>query len=798
VDEPASSLVLTTAEAARRGIGQVGGKASVLARLAVEGFPVPAGFVVPVEAFDGDGLVAGAGAAVLGAARASGGERFAVRSSAVAEDGPDASFAGLYDSLLDVSTEDVPAAVVACWRSHRSDRVAAYAAGRRRPGHDVPAVAGPGMAVLVQHLVRATVAGVAFTADPLTGDRDVTVVTGVAGLADDLVAGRVDGEQWTVRDGVARPAPLPGADRPRAGRPATVLDAGQVGRVARLARDVERALGGPQDVEWACAPDGTVHLLQARPMTALPERVDWTPPAPGHWMRTFRLGEWLPDPMTPLFADWLLPALEAGYAAGMRDSTGVAVPFRTAAIHGWYYTAPPAMDPWAVLRLLARGRRRLVRVLVNGLVVARRDPARADRSVLRELADEWREGLLPRYRSAVEAATADLDAAGLDAAAGPAASPAELVGVVAELADLAGRYLWSLAIVGGSAWKMEAALATAVRRQLPGLPPGTAQLLLSGLSGVDRTTPPHAVLSLDWYHPVQAELGVPAGPPPVGTRAAARREEAEELCRRALHGRPRTARRFDALLAATRRYAVLREQQARDLTLAWPCLRRAALRLGEQLRAAGALDAADDVFFLARAELDGALAARPDGPAADLRPLVRRRREEWERQRRLPAPLSVGAGQRLAERVVAAAVAAARGGVAAPTDGITGHPAGPGRATGPVRLVTGPADFAALRDGDVLVAAATTPAWTPLFGRASAVVTDAGSLAAHASLIAREYGIPAVVGTGNATRRLRSGQVVTVDGTAGVVHTRAQAPVGPAERDGPGHPRREPGRESGA
>jgi pyruvate,water dikinase len=83
--------------------------------------------------------------------------------------------------------------------------------------------------------------------------------------------------------------------------------------------------------------------------------------------------------------------------------------------------------------------------------------------------------------------------------------------------------------------------------------------------------------------------------------------------------------------------------------------------------------------------------------------------------------------------------------------------------------VTGPHDFAAFRHGDVLVAKATTPAWTPLFGRAAAVVTDGGTLAAHASLVAREYAIPAVVATGDATRRLYTGQQVTVDGTAGTV-----------------------------
>ena len=112
---------------------------------------------------------------------------------------------------------------------------------------------------------------------------------------------------------------------------------------------------------------------------------------------------------------------------------------------------------------------------------------------------------------------------------------------------------------------------------------------------------------------------------------------------------------------------------------------------------------------------------------------------------------------------------AARGSRQLAPGAIVGQPASAGRATGPIRLVTGPADFADFAEGDVRLAATTAPAFTPLFARAAAVVTDGGTLAAHASLIAREYGIPAVVGTGDATRRLRTGQLVTVDGGAGTV-----------------------------
>jgi pyruvate,water dikinase len=102
-------------------------------------------------------------------------------------------------------------------------------------------------------------------------------------------------------------------------------------------------------------------------------------------------------------------------------------------------------------------------------------------------------------------------------------------------------------------------------------------------------------------------------------------------------------------------------------------------------------------------------------------------------------------------------------------DTLKGVAASPGRVTAPARVLHGPEDFDQMQAGDVLVAPMTTPAWTPLFARASAIVTDVGGPLSHGSIVAREYGIPAVLGTGTATRRINSGQVITVDGGAGVV-----------------------------
>jgi rifampicin phosphotransferase len=325
---------------------------------------------------------------------------------------------------------------------------------------------------------------------------------------------------------------------------------------------------------------------------------------------------------------------------------------------------------------------------------------------------------------------------------------------------------------------MEARLTRFTRQHLGSVLPdhdGGPQVLLRGL-----TVPvagAHAVQSVDWYHPVAGELSALSDPGDVVARRpgalADQRIDAERRCRQALADRPRLRAEFDRLLQVNQRYAVIREEQACDFTWAWPVLRMCARRLGDHLAGIGAIEAPDDVHFCTRDELTAVLAGHTDRIVE-----VGQRRELWQRQRRLTAPVTLGRPARLIGDVIDRAVHQARGAGPVPEGALVGHPASAGRVTGPVHVVHGPDDFAGFADGGVLVAKATAPAWTPLFARAAAVVTDGGTLAAHASLVAREYGIPAVVGTGDATHRLHAGQLVTVDGTRGVVtvHT---PPAGP-------------------
>jgi rifampicin phosphotransferase len=753
VDGDMPAPVITLGEAARLDPAAaptlLGSKAASLARLIGAGFPVPAGVVVTAAAAaDWDQAVA----RLRSAATELGGrdQRFAVRSSAAAEDLAGASYAGQYETVLDVRLDELPDAVRRVFDSAASARVSAY-----RQAHPQAAAAGPsgsdvGMAVLVQVMVAAEAAGVAFTANPVSGDRDEVVITAVRGLGERLVSGQATGDQWIVHDGHAR--------RTRATEEAITAD--QARQLATLARRVQAHFGSPQDLEWAITTDpsdisgteGGLWLLQARPMTALPDPVDWTPPAPGYWMRNLRLGEWLPEPMTPLFADWLLDRIDHGEQQATREDVGAALEFPHAAVNGWYYLATPRLSPRTIATALLQGRGRLLRFMRSAVLGPGRDPVAADRQLLAGLAERWHTELLPRYQRLVQEGDQQL----------PTASPEQLAAIVDQVGAAAGEQLWSLAVVGGAAWKMEGALARFWRQHLAATIDASVQELLVGLPGSQPDLPPHAVQSLDWAHPTAGELSW-SPPRPSEDRhreLATRREALTAQCLAVLGDRPQLQARFQALLEVAQRYAVIREQQARQLTLGWPLLRRCVLRLGGLLQAEGVIDRAEDVFFLTRADLD---------THAPMGEVVARRRDVWERQRRLLAPLTIGRPPRLLAKELLEAVEAVRSTEPAPQDAIVGQPASPGRASGPVRVVHGPGDFDRFQPGEVLVARATAPAWTPLFARAVAVVTDGGTLAAHASLVAREYGIPAVVATGDATTRLVDGQVVTVDGGAGTV-----------------------------
>jgi pyruvate,water dikinase len=724
--------------------GIAGAKAATLARLLRAGFPVPDGFVVTSET---DVTADSTRAAIEASLRSLGGGPVAVRSSAVAEDLDDASFAGQYETILGVIGIDAVCEAIAAVRaSAGSLRIDRYRS-ERAPG------AEDGIGVLVQALVPATASGVAFTADPVSGDRTGVRVSAVRGLGDRLVGGEEQADEWRVEAGIAA------AVRDRQG----AIDANLAVAVADLARRIEAVEGRPQDIEWA-AVDGSIFVLQARPMTALPDEVSWDPGHRGVWLRNFRLGEWLGDPVTPLFETWLLSRLESRLNRNLAATISVAVPTpEHLVINGWYFygfnvipSRPARMLAMMLRHVLPSLLRRPRRAAMAFPPLARFGVGLAER--------EWRERVAPRYRRAVEDADRDVETA----------DPRRLVQIVDELADAAGEYFTSITMVAGFASKSEIPLARFHRRYLVAETGGSHLDLLSGLGASAPAPRRHAVGSIDWFAPTIAETGVASDASATVQRheaARQRRQAAEAVARRALAGASRL-RRFERLLGTAQRYAVIREEMAAEFTLAWPVLRRAVLRLGRLLVERGVLREPDEVFFITRGDLEATLG----GADGERSTSARACRREWERQRRLVPPLVIGEMPPMLARVLASAEDAVRG---APhsqprTDDLVGIPASAGRATGPVRIVHSAEDLDRVRQGDVLVSPLTAPAWTVAFDRIVAVVTDTGSVAAHASIVAREYGLPAVVGTGEATRRLQEGQLIEVDGSAGVVRPLAR------------------------
>ncbi|MEM8701614.1 MAG: PEP/pyruvate-binding domain-containing protein, partial [Pseudomonadota bacterium] len=231
----------------------IGGKALALAELVEEGFQVPPFFVIPSEIFQIGRLAEDHRSAIGDACAGLSGSRFAVRSSGAAEDGVAESHAGQFLSRLEISAEDVPATAEEVFASGLGDGVSAYRAARGITEKNMPSV-------IVQAMVDARAAGVAFAADPVTGRRDQILVTATEGLGDALVSGEVSGEIWRFSHPLMETLQRPGGT--------SALSEDDARKIARLCVSVSALKGAPQDIEWAFAQEpGEPFLLQARPIT---------------------------------------------------------------------------------------------------------------------------------------------------------------------------------------------------------------------------------------------------------------------------------------------------------------------------------------------------------------------------------------------------------------------------------------------------------------------------------------------------------------------------------------------------
>ncbi|MGH3901918.1 MAG: PEP/pyruvate-binding domain-containing protein [Pseudonocardiaceae bacterium] len=854
----------------------VGGKAANLGELSRVGFSVPPGFCittaayqqVAVDAFDSGDLGAGlaaeqARAAILASpvpatvadavdrAYCALGEDVpvAVRSSATAEDLPWASFAGQQDTYLNIVGADaVLEAVRRCWASLWTDRAVSY---RTTNGIDHATVR---LAVVVQRMIDPRVAGVLFTADPVTGHRGHTVIDASPGLGEAVVSGAVNPDHFVIdaagvvlerRLGDKRVAvrSLPGGGTEQVTQPADAdqpcLSDGQIRDLTTLGQRVQTHYGAPQDIEWAVDGAGKLWLTQARPITTLYP----LPASPDGQLRAYlcvSLVQGLTRPVTPMgvaaFRLIVSDISETVFGSVVPDPVAGPAAFAEAGHR-------PFVEVTPVLRSRV-GRALVPRILdvmeARSAVVLRRlcdDPRLAEQAtswwpfVRRLLAVAVRFRIPLQIAQALvspAAARRRVDQVGrqlrarLTVPAGvtsaqrldhvqrllntavipimPAVTPVAGAGFLAlalavKLArdDVpAGEWdevlrglphnvttemdleLWALA----TRIRVDAEAAAALRgmtlaelaRRFTSrdLPP----LLQGGLEEFLGQHGHRAVAEIDvgmprWSDDPTYVLGVlvnylrledPDLAPDVQFARGAHAADAvvTRVVRRVRHRSRLRAAAVRFALGRVRELAGMRETHKDYLVRVLAHVREQLAVVGAELAEVGLLAKPEDVFFLDLVQARVALGG------ADVRAVVAQRHEDYERElRRRQVPRIMLSDGTQPEVLAMPGHEPAEG-------QLSGTSASAGTVTATARVVLDPVG-AHLEPGEILVAPSTDPGWTPLFLTAGALVMEMGGANSHGAVVAREYGIPAVVGVPDATLRITTGQQITVHGATGLV-----------------------------
>jgi phosphohistidine swiveling domain-containing protein len=763
----------------------------------------------------------------------------AVRSSATAEDLPTASFAGQQDTYLNVcGTDELVECVRKCWASLWTARAVTY---RARQGFDHHKVY---LAVAIQAMIDSEISGIMFTANPITGSHDETVINASWGLGEAIVSGLVTPDTFTIRksDGhilsrqignkertieYAREGGTVERETPAHLRSIPAVSDDQLAELVALGQRVENHYQKPQDIEWAYA-QGRLYVLQSRPITTLaPATAEAA--AVTEYNRTMFV-ELFPDPLSPFFNSAMQALLHR-----MLDYT-----FQTLGLHppegeqavGIFYSQPYFSRDYiaAALKPLPLWiREQMLAQLVNPFTRYEEGPRGSlNLPYLRVAAQLLRfmvtfPGQLPRWISRYQAEVAEIAALPLDTTPDQelAARIRDLVfGTVSRLLNYdylmislcnrtyeglgkllepyfeentqemriklisgvtgnatmeTNKALWDLAQKAKSSPTVSDLLrrhdAGHIRTHLEQTPDGRAFLsALENFLGVYG----HREIRMDILYPTWAEDPAPVfsfvrgyldtdeahSPHLQQARLAKEREELMEVVRtrmgQDLRGRFVIWPAFRWALKHTQIHTRERDTMHFELTRVFPPFRRMLLELGRRWTERGLVAQAGDVFFLTLDEAaDMARSPRP------MRELVAERRAEFEANKGRAWPDIIRGDQELlAEGREAAQISAGQ---------LGGLGASPGLATGVARVIRGPEEFGKLKNGDILVAPLTNPVWTPLFAVAGGVVTEVGGMLSHGAIVAREYGIPAVMGIPGATGLVPEGQTVRVDGNRGIV-----------------------------
>jgi pyruvate,water dikinase len=725
---------------------------------------------------------------------------YAVRSSATAEDLPTASFAGQHDTYLNVVGPDaVVQHVRRCWASLFTERAVAY---RLRNGIDQRTVS---MAVVVQQMVFPSAAGILFTADPVTSNRKVASVEAVYGHGEELVSGLVNADVYKVRGGEVIARMLVTRNEP-------VLSDPQVVRLAALGRRIEAHFGRPQDIEWCLVDDG-LQVVQSRPITTL-----FPIPAndgENHVYLSVGHQQMMTDPMKPLgMCVWQLTALRPMFDAGGRLFVDVTRELSSPGSRARLLDVAGKSDPLirdALETVLKRGD--FIPTLADeipGVAMAGRVPTtiETDEAVVAELISRNQASiaaLKSDIRTKAGSALIDfiLEDIGelkrilLDRQSGQAIMASHEAtwwlnekledwlgekNAVDTLTESAPNNVTSemgLALLDvADAIRPHPAVVAFLQRveddgfldEMPKLPGGaeardaiSAYLDRYGMrcaGEIDITRPRWSERPLTL---LPAILGIVRNMEPgEGTRRfeqgrqAALHKEHELLARlRALEEGERKAQETKQMIDRVRAFIGYREYPKYGIVSRYFVYKLALLEEAESLVQAGVLREKEDIFYLTLQEFrDVVLTRQADDH------LIRQRKAAFESYKALTPPRVLTSDGEVVTGEYR------RDGV--PPGALAGLAVSGGTVEGRARVVLDMAE-ASLEAGDILITVYTDPSWTPLFVAIKGLVTEVGGLMTHGAVIAREYGLPAVVGVMNATRLIRDGQRIRVHGTEGYV-----------------------------
>jgi phosphohistidine swiveling domain-containing protein len=755
---------------------------------------------------------------VLDAYRRLGAGPVAVRSSMVGEDAAVASFAGQLETVLDVSGEDALLdAVRRVLASVFGDRLWAYLERTAAPGPGLPGRRPtPALAVVVQKMVRAAVSGVAFSVDPVTC-RPGVVIEAVAGPGEALVQGRARPDRYRLDPRGEIDEIVPAA----AGKP--LLDEAGIMALGGLVHAVAGTADEPQDVEWAL--DGLgFHVLQARPISSIAGK-------PVYSRRM--VSDMAPGVVKPLvWSAKYAPVVTNVFARVFEEIVGrdgFDYSRLSARLHSRVYMNVTAFGevlarmglPPNFFYVLARGDRAARRRL--------RPRPRMVPALVRHVRFVRRESSIGRRVGPfVEAQRRELDA--LRALDWGSLPPEDLLSRFDRLKALHARSQWYVILVSVNMLIRNRVLSRMIGRRWPGTDPrdvikgygrrsslapfeelralaeGLGRFdrgLIGKIAGPDELDPAALLEAADpvagraaaarfdgfmarfgflsangsdfseapWIETPRlvwrtvGRLALQPDPGAAADRAEARREEVLGLVRAGIN--PVTRLLFDRLHASTVRYMDCRERVSLVMTEDSYLMRRCLLALGARLFGRGTIAAPDDVFFFFEDEL-ARLVADPAAAAAAAG-LVATRRAELARDAALDPPDTLCGGEMPLQAAPSSEGLAFLSGIGASAGVVRGR----------ARVVLDPAGAVdSFGPGDVLVVPFTDIGWAPLFAGAGGIVAETGGQLSHTSIIAREYGIPAVVSVRRATRIVRDGMAVTLDGTAGRLYLH---PEGPAE-----------------